>query len=532
MASALDEMIQKLQGMETQQFEQIAEEVMKETEGQIWVPSPGPQTEAYYSEADVLLYGGEPGGGKSSLLLGLALTQHHRSLIMRRQYTDLGHLTEEALRFNNGKRGWNGSPPPKLKRPDGRIVDFGAAAQVGDEQHWMGNPHDLIGFDEATQFAKQQILFLMGWLRSTKEGQRKRVVLATNPPLEAEGLWVNEMFAPWLDERFVNPAKPGELRWAIMDDEDRLKWVEGPSPVHYDGRLVEPKSYTYIPSSMRDNPFLRDTDYQKNLDNLTGEVRKILMGGFQTTFRDQPLQVIPTEWVRLAQERWRPAPPDGVPMCAMGVDCTGGGVDPIVISPRYDAWFAPQIEIPGKEVDPTRIGSITASHIVTHRMDDADVIIDMGGGYGQATYEILDRNKLPLKAYKGAEGTHLRTRDKKMSFTNVRTAALWRFRELLDPEQPGGSPARIPPSRQIIADLTAPTYKITPNGYQAESKEAVCQKLGRSTNWGDSIMMSWFFGAKEENSALKWAEQQQRRSRGRGQAPRVITSRPLRTGRS
>jgi hypothetical protein len=32
----------------------------------VWVPNPGPQTDAYLSEADILLYGGQAGGGKST----------------------------------------------------------------------------------------------------------------------------------------------------------------------------------------------------------------------------------------------------------------------------------------------------------------------------------------------------------------------------------------------------------------------------------------------------------------------------------
>ena len=35
-------------------------------DGRCWVPNPGPQTEAYFSEADELFYGGGAGGGKSA----------------------------------------------------------------------------------------------------------------------------------------------------------------------------------------------------------------------------------------------------------------------------------------------------------------------------------------------------------------------------------------------------------------------------------------------------------------------------------
>jgi hypothetical protein len=43
-----------------------------------WEPILGPQAEAYHSPADVLFYGGQAGGGKTDLLLGLALTAHRR----------------------------------------------------------------------------------------------------------------------------------------------------------------------------------------------------------------------------------------------------------------------------------------------------------------------------------------------------------------------------------------------------------------------------------------------------------------------
>jgi hypothetical protein len=92
-----------------------------------WVPNPGPQTEAYHCKADVLLYGGEPGGGKSQLIAGLAYNEHRQSLIMRRQYGDLDRIIEDVLKIHGSKVGFNGSPPPKLRLADDRIINFAAA---------------------------------------------------------------------------------------------------------------------------------------------------------------------------------------------------------------------------------------------------------------------------------------------------------------------------------------------------------------------------------------------------------------------
>lgn len=511
----LDEILQRYQDLPEEKQQELKETVWEATKDRVWIPNPGPQTEAYFNEAEIMLYGGEPGGGKSSLLLGLAFEEHRRSLIMRRQYTDLGHILEEAQKFNGGKDGFNGSPPPKLKRADGKVIDFGAAAKVGDEQHWQGNPHDFIGVDEATQFAEQQIRFLMGWLRNADDPtQRKRVVLATNPPLEAEGLWVVEMFAPWLDEKFENPAEPGEIRWAYVNSDNKEVWVDGPEPIWVEeyGKEVEPRSYTYIPASLKDNPFLAGSGYEKQLDSM-GAMRDMLMGGFKTSFKDAPNQVIPTEWIRLAQQRWRDTPPQDVPMCAIGVDCTGGGDDPLVIAPRYDGWFAPLVEIPGKEVPKESQGKTTAGHIIAARRDEALIIIDLGGGYGNSTYEVLTDNGIEVKGYLGAEKTNRRSENKKLKFTNVRSAAIYLFGEALDPDQPGGSPIALPPDRGLLADLSAPTYKITPNGIQVESKADVCKRLNRSTNKGDAVVMSWYYGDKKANSALEWIEMAERRKK-------------------
>ena len=55
------------------------------TDAAIWLPLPGPQSEAYWSEADIVGYGGAAGGGKSDLVAGRILTKHKRALVIRRE---------------------------------------------------------------------------------------------------------------------------------------------------------------------------------------------------------------------------------------------------------------------------------------------------------------------------------------------------------------------------------------------------------------------------------------------------------------
>lgn len=501
----LEEVISAFRALPPELQKQVEQDALKANAHLKWVPNPGPQTDGYWSKADVVLFGGEPGGGKSQLILGLAFNCHERSLIMRRQYTDLDALTEEAISINGTRDGFNGSPPPCLKF-GGKRIDFGAAAQPGAEQHWMGRPHDFLGIDEATQFTSKQIRFLRGWLRTTTPGQRTRTVLATNPPLSADGLWVHEMFAPWLNPQHPNPAQPGELRWFVVDENDKDIEVAGPGTFTVDGKPYEAESRTFIPSKMTDNPQLDHRDYQKRLDALPAEVREILLGGFRTSFRDQEFQVCPTAWVRAAQERWTPNPPENVPMCAMGVDASGGGADPMIIAPRYDGWYDKLVRIEGKDIPPDRPGKHCAGLVVSHRRDSATIVVDMGGGYGGPMFEQLVENfeRNEIVSYKGAEASSARTKDKQLKFFNKRSQVHWQFREALDPSQPGGSPIMLPASPTLMADLTASTFEITPRGIKVESKEDVCARIGRSTDEGDAVVMAWYSGAKRASHHRIW----------------------------
>lgn len=519
----LNEILEHLTNLNETEKEKVISDALSVSQGMRWIPSPGPQTEAYFCKADILLYGGEPGGGKTSLLLGLAFNCHRRSLIMRRQYTDLGAIVEEAIKFNGSRKGYNGSPPPSLRISKDKFIEFGAAARVGDEEHWQGNPHDFIGFDEGTQFAERQVRFLMGWLRCADDpDQRTRVIIATNPPLASEGLWVVEMFAPWLDPRHPNPAKIGELRWFITDEHGKDVEVDSGDKIDVgDGKMVQPISRTFIPASVNDNPYLANTNYQAQLDAMVEPFRSILMGGFMASFRDDENQCIPTAWIKEAQRRWTPRPRLGIPMCAMGVDVAQGGTDETVIAIRHDDWFAPMLTKPGRE---TPLGKDVAGFIVANRKDNAQIVLDMGGGYGGATYECLTDNEIPVASYKGAMAVESRTRDRQLKFTNKRTEAYWRLREALDPSQEGGSTMMLPDDPKLTADLTAPRFEITTKGIKLESKEDVCERLGRSTDRGDAVVMAWSEGPKFISDGGEWISRRDNIVRG-SKAVKVIMGR-------
>ena len=100
--------------------------------GDVWVPLPGPQTDAYNSPADILYYGGAAGGGKSDLLLGLALTRHQRSIIYRREHTQNVALVDRLLgEILQSRDGWNGKDSVWKSRSGDRQLEFGACNDPG-----------------------------------------------------------------------------------------------------------------------------------------------------------------------------------------------------------------------------------------------------------------------------------------------------------------------------------------------------------------------------------------------------------------
>ena len=275
-STLIEDLIGKYEALPPEKQAEMDALVKDRSAGRLWLPTPGPQYDAVNCKADVLLYGGSGGSGKTDLILGLAFTEHQKTLIIRKHYTDLTGLTDRAKEINGGDKGYNGSKP-RLTTAEGRIIDFGGIAKPGDEDHWQGRAHDLLAIDEVVQNREAAIRFLMGWVRSADDDQRCRVILASNPPTTSAGDWIIPMFAPWLDNRYENPAEPGELRWVVTMVNDAGKsfdhWVDGPDVLipsgrnYDDGRpkMLSPESRTFIPGRLDDNPFLAaDGKYAAN----------------------------------------------------------------------------------------------------------------------------------------------------------------------------------------------------------------------------------------------------------------------------
>lgn len=495
METALD--LKSLEAMIATLSEEDRAQLVELAAGELAKPfrsNPGPQTAALESLADILLYGGQAGGGKSALEVGCAANNHHSAIIFRREATQLDGLIEFSKEILAGHGEFVGGNENRWKLADGRQIKFAGLKQPDDWRKHAGTPRDFMAFDEAGEFLKEQVFSLIGWLRSTKEGQRCRVILGSNPPRGGAGAWMIEEFAPWLDPYFPNPAKPGELRWAIVV-EGVTQWVDGPGVYERNGEQYEALSRTFIPASLDDNPYLRDTGYRAKLQSLPEPLRsQLLYGDFLAGRTDDEWQVIPQEWVKQAQQRWTPDGFKGLKMTALGVDVAQGGGDQSIVAPRYGTWWAPLVVKPGAE---TPDGPSIGAMVFAARRDGAGVIVDVGGGYGGGAVTFLKDNGVSVAGFNASHGVTTRTADKQFGFKNKRAEAWWRFREALDPSQEGGSPVALPPDPLLLADLIAPRWKPVGKGeIQIEAKEDVKDRLGRSPDRADAVVMSWADGER------------------------------------
>ena len=371
-----------------------------------------------------------------------------------------------------------------------------------DKNNYKGRPYDLMVFDELPEFLESQYTFIIAWNRTTIPGQRARVVGTGNPPTDSEGAWVIDYWAPWLADDYPNPARPGELKWFVTIKGSSIE-VPSSEAVIEDGVEFRPSSRTFIPATLQDNRFLKDSDYERKLQGLPEPLRsQLLYGDFGIGQSDDQWQVIPTEWVRIAQEKWtlseRPLVVNGhdkvrkSDMTHLGVDVARGGADKTVLAPRYLNYVDELIEYEGKE---TPDGQSVAGQVLLHidppkdNFPGTSIHIDVIG-VGSSPFDYLSDLHPNTIAFNSSERSDMTDKTGQLSFVNKRSEGWWRMREALDPDD--GADIKLPPDRELRQELTSPRWKLQAGGrIQVESKEDIKKRIGRSTNKADAVIYSF-----------------------------------------
>lgn len=471
-------------------------------------PLPGPQTDAFYSEADVIGYGGAAGGGKSVEIILKILLQHTRCAIFRADAKQIAGLLDDMVAMYGSPEGLNRQWGVfRFSDKPGHMAEWGGVGGPGDEKAWQGRAHDFIGVDEATEIPRFKIDWLRTWLRTTIPGQRCQILLTFNPPTDAKGRWVVSFFAPWLDPAHPNPAEPGEIRYFVTQGQN-LDY-EVPNGDRYEKQVgdrtiwVKPQSRTFIPAKVWDNTYLRDTGYVDALANLPERLQKqMLMGDFQAGIEDAVDQIIPTAWVEQAMVRWTTAG-RRKPMNALGVDVARLGSANTVFAPRHDLWWDILQVVPGTD---SPDGPFVAGHAVQRQRDDALVCVD-DIGVGSSAYDFLKAGGTNVQAVTSSKQKGLPKIEDNMTFANLRTLLWWYFRKLLDPAN--HFDIELPRSQELRDELVAPTYRFVGLKCCMETKDEIRIRLGwphgKSTDRADAVVYTGYplaYGAETATQRL------------------------------
>lgn len=308
-----------------------AEQLEVEEPEKRWAPQPGPQMAFAGCPADIAIFGGSAGGGKSYALLYEAVkwvmveaVRRYRAVIFRRKTNELtggGGLWDESQEMY---RAFGGVPraaptldwtfePANGNSADRHRVEFRHMQHVKDVHSHQGRQYAFIGFDELTHFTEYQFWYMVSRLRSVS-GVRPYLRATCNPDPDS---FVAKLIEWWIGEDgYAIPERSGVIRWMVRRD-DKLEWYDREEEawatvrwlVNHEGTVrvfddkasaqrfaraaandngdaprvdpdAVPMSFTFIASRLADNPLLlkHDPGYRAKLLSLPRVERERLLG--------------------------------------------------------------------------------------------------------------------------------------------------------------------------------------------------------------------------------------------------------------
>jgi len=269
-------------------------------------PLPGPQRAFLRTTADIAFYGGAAGGGKTFALLLEPLydigNKDFGAVIFRRttkqitaegglwdtagdMYAELGaspNLTALSWTFRSGAR-----------------ITFAHMEHEKNRLDWQGAQIPLIEFDELTHFTWPQFSYMLSRNRSVS-GAQSRIRATLNPDADH---WTRKFVDWWIGEDgLAIRERSGVVRWFIVED-DVVVW--GASREKLESKHPEclPKSFTFIPAGLDDNPILttKDPTYRSSLLAMPRVERERLLGG-NWNIRPQAGEYFQRSWFPVVDE--------------------------------------------------------------------------------------------------------------------------------------------------------------------------------------------------------------------------------------
>lgn len=250
-------------------------------------PQDGPQEQFLSTSADIAIYGGAAGAGKSFALLMEPLrhikNKKFGAVCFRRespQITAEGGLWDTSFDIYNGRPVQ--SPKLHWKFDTGATITFSHLQYEKNLRDWDGAQIPLVMFDELQHFTAKMFFYLLARNRTTC-GVKPYVRATCNPDPDS---WLCQFLieAGYVDGKSGYPIKAagGVIRYFVRID-GIIHWGDTTEELHNRFEDCTPKSFTFIPATIEDNQILLDLnpEYMSNLNALLDyEKQRLKMGNW------------------------------------------------------------------------------------------------------------------------------------------------------------------------------------------------------------------------------------------------------------
>lgn len=223
------------------------------------------------SPADICIYGGAAGGGKTYALLLECLRntdhKHFEAVIFRQsrpQILSAGGLyaTSQEIYPHLGASSVL-TPNVQWRFPSGAKVTFAHMFYEKEKYNWQGSQIPLLMFDELTHFTEGQFFYMFSRNRSTC-GVRPYIRATCNPDGES---WVAKFIDWWIDSEtgYAIESRCGKLRYFLRQN-NIIHWADSRQEL-YDSfglytqeEMERVKSLTFISAKLSDNKAMMKHD--------------------------------------------------------------------------------------------------------------------------------------------------------------------------------------------------------------------------------------------------------------------------------
>lgn len=267
-------------------------------------PNPGAQEQFLRSSADITIYGGSRGGGKTWGLLMNHIrykdVKGFQSTIFRKTYPQIesaGGLWDKSLEIFPYAGAKGNQSSLKWKFGDTSTCKFAHMALERDKDNIQGGANAYIGVDEGTHFSWGQFTAMIANNRSTC-GVKPFICVTCNPDPSS---WLADFLSPWIgDDGYVREGESGKVRYFTMGE--KVVWHDTRDPI--DG--IEPISVKFISADLWDNPVLmeKDPSYLKKLQSLPLVERERFLGikgrGGNWKIKAEAGTIFNRDWFQLA----------------------------------------------------------------------------------------------------------------------------------------------------------------------------------------------------------------------------------------